>query len=221
MNAAPMKLLSLNVGEPRDVEWRGQTIRTAIYKAPAEGRLELRGVNLAGDDQADRRVHGGRDKAVYAYPHEHYAFWKGELPDYEFTMGNFGENLTTQGLLEDQVNIGDEYRIGSAVLTVTQPRMPCAKLGLRFERDDMVKRFMNSRRPGIYFSVRSEGHMGAGDEIEKVHEDPHGVTVLDVLALAVFDKKNEEGLARALMVPALASGWRDDFEDRLRKLRME
>src|SRR3954465_6152027 len=157
-----MKLRSLNTGLPREVTWHGRHVTTGIFKAPVPGRVALRTLNIAGDRQADLTVHGGPHKAVYCYPEEHYAFWSDQLPDTELVFGNFGENLTTRGLTEDVVQIGDQFRVGSAILQVTQPRMPCYKLGIRFGRADMVKRFWDSERPGIYFSVVDEGDLGAG-----------------------------------------------------------
>ena len=174
-----MNILSVNVGAPRDVEWRGKTVRTSIFKAPVSGRIRVNGLNLQGDQQSDLAVHGGIDKAVYAYPSEHYAFWRNELPDAEFPWAAFGENLTTEGLLENEVRIGDRLRAGSAEFAVTQPRMPCFKLGIRFNRPDMVKRFMRSGRTGFYLAVLQEGEVAAGDSFERVarderHRPPHG-----------------------------------------------
>lgn len=162
-----MQLLSVNVGLPREVAVGGKTLRTSIFKTPVGGRLAIRDNNLDGDRQADLSVHGGVSKAIYVYPHEHYAFWRRELPDVELQPGHFGENLTSEGLLEDDVHVGDRLRIGSAELVVTQPRMPCSKLGVRFGRLDMVKRFLDSRRSGFYLAVAHEGAVAAGDPIER------------------------------------------------------
>jgi MOSC domain-containing protein YiiM len=148
-----MRIASVNVGLPREVEWRGRSVTTGIFKSPAEGRIPVRTLNLDGDRQADLSVHGGPEKAVYGYPSEHYEFWRDELPGVHLPPGSFGENLTTEGLLETGLRIGDRLRIGSAVLRVTQPRMPCSKLGVRFQREDMVKRFLASGRSGFYFAV--------------------------------------------------------------------
>lgn len=175
-----MKVLSTNVGAPRDVEWRGKTVRTSIFKTPAPGRVRVTVLNLAGDEQSDLSVHGGVDKAVYAYPSEHYAFWRKELPGMEFPWGAFGENLTTEGLLEEKVHIGDRFRAGTAEFVVTQPRMPCFKLAIRFNRPDMVKRFLRSGRSGFYLAVLREGDIAAGDPIELVAKDAHQVSVADV-----------------------------------------
>ncbi len=163
-----MKLLSVNVGQPREVEWHGEAVRTSIYKEPVQGRVRVETLNVVGDRQSDLSVHGGRDKAVYAYPSEHYAFWRKELPGVELPWGAFGENLTTEGLLEDEVHVGDRLRMGSVEFVVTQPRMPCFKLAIRFNRPDIVKRFMRSGRTGFYVAVLREGDIGAGDAIESI-----------------------------------------------------
>lgn len=164
-DAFSMKLVSLNVGLPREVEWRGEMVTTAIFKLPVTGPMAVKALSLAGDRQADLTVHGGERKAVYAYPSEHYAYWRAELPDADLAYGAFGENLTTSGLLETELGPGDILDIGTAAFTVTIPRMPCYKLGLRFDRLDMVKRFWLSRRCGFYLSVLREGIITAGDAI--------------------------------------------------------
>lgn len=176
-----MKLVSVNVGRPRTVDWRGRRVRTAIWKVPVPGRVRVTRLSLEGDKQADLRVHGGPDKAVYAYPSEHYEFWARELPGTELPWGAFGENFTTEGLLERDVRIGDCFRAGSAELQVTDPRMPCYKLGVRFDRDDMVKRFLASGRSGFYLAVLSEGEVAAGDPIEFTVRSDREVTVADVV----------------------------------------
>ncbi|MFQ5993232.1 MAG: MOSC domain-containing protein [Nitrospiraceae bacterium] len=175
-----MKAMSVNVGLPRTVTWKGKPVTTGIFKEAVEGRVKVRALNMDGDRQADLSVHGGRDKAVYAYPAEHYAFWKDQLPGVELPWGMFGENLTTEGLSEDTVHIGDRFRIGTVELIVTQPRMPCYKLGLKFGRSDMVKRFLSSGRSGWYFAVAREGEVGTGDAIELLHHDPNRVRVADM-----------------------------------------
>ena len=212
-----MKILSLNVGLPRPVTWKGRRIMTGIFKEPVEGRVRLRRDNLEGDGQADLSVHGGPEKAVYAYPSEHYPFWRRELEQPALSWGAFGENLTTEGWWEDEVHIGDRFRIGSAELAVTQPRTPCFKLALRFGRDDIVERFLESDRPGIYFAIVEEGEIGAGDTMERVHEDPNGVTVVDVMRLYLQRKgESDPGLLRrAAAVEALAADWRAHFRKRL------
>jgi MOSC domain-containing protein YiiM len=213
-----MKIISVNVGRPRLVVWNGQSVSTGIYKAPVEGRVMLRTLNLDGDRQADLTVHGGPTKAVYAYPAEHYNFWREELPGTELPWGMFGENFTTEGLDEANVNIGDRFRVGSAELMVTEPRMPCYKLGIKFGRADIIKRFMASGRMGLYFSVRREGEVGAGDEIEFVARDENNVTVADISRLYVRDKDDVETMRRAVTVEALPESWRDYFRERLAKL---
>ena len=192
-----MKLLSINVGLPRNVEWRGKAVRTSIFKAPVSGRVQVRRLNVQGDQQSDLEVHGGADKAVYAYPSEHYAFWRNELPQMEFPWGAFGENVTTEGLLEGRVHIGDRFRAGSAEFIVTQPRMPCFKLGVRFDWSDMVKRFHRSGRSGFYLAVVQEGDIGAGDPIDLVAEDDSRISLADVVGLYATDAANQDLLHRA------------------------
>src|SRR6516165_10285264 len=163
-----LKLLSVNVGMPREVDWHGKVVRTSIFKSPVLGPVRVATLNLEGDKQSDLRVHGGVHKAVYVYPSEHYQFWRNEIPDLDLPWGVFGENFTTEGLLEEAVNIGDRFRVGSAEFVVTQPRMPCYKLGIRFGRPDIIKRFLHSGKSGFYFSVTLEGEVGAGDPIERI-----------------------------------------------------
>jgi len=210
-----MKILSVNVGVPRAVDWRGKVVRTSIYKAPVDGRVRVATLNLDGDQQADLSVHGGADKAVYVYPSEHYAFWRAELPGVDLPWGAFGENITSEGLLENTVHIGDRLRIGSAECVVTQPRMPCFKLGIRFGRPDMVKRFQHSGRTGFYLAVVAEGEAAADDTIEVLARDPHGVTVADVTNLYTADATNQDLLRRVSELPALPADWRDYFRQRL------
>ncbi len=210
-----MKLLAVNVGGPREVEWRGQRVRTSIFKTPVPGRVRVGRLNIEGDRQSDLSVHGGPEKAVYGYPAEHYAFWRRELPDAELGWGAFGENLTTEGLLEDEVCIGDRYRIRTTELVVTQPRTPCYKLGIRFGRPEMVKRFHRSGRSGFYFAVVREGELGTGDPIERLARDEHGLTVADVVRLYATDEANQSLLERASQHPALPAGWREYFRKRL------
>jgi MOSC domain-containing protein YiiM len=212
-----MRIISLNVGRPRLVVWEGRTVSTGIYKTPVAGRVMLRTLNLDGDRQADLTVHGGPDKAVYSYPSEHYGHWRGELPDMELPWGMFGENFTVEGLDESSVNIGDHFRVGEAEVTVTQPRMPCYKLGIKFGRADILKRFLASGRTGFYFSVRREGEVGAGDEIELIGRDENTVTVADVTRLYVRDKHDDETMRRAVAVEALPESWRDHFLQQLAK----
>lgn len=213
-----MRVVSVNVGLPREVVWKGRTIVTGIFKEPVEGQIAMRELNLDGDRQADLSVHGGRDKAIYVYPSEHYPYWTRELPDKELRWGMFGENLTTEGLQEDKVNIGDRFRVGSAEVIVTQPRMPCYKLAVKFGRDDIIKRFLLSRRTGFYFAVLEEGEVGTGDKIELLGRDENNVTVADITRLYVSEKENVELMRRAIQVEALPESWRGYFLHQMSKL---
>jgi MOSC domain-containing protein YiiM len=210
-----MKLLSVNVGLPRDVVSRGETVRTSIFKSPAGGRIRVGRLNLEGDRQADLSVHGGPEKAVYAYPGEHYEFWRRELSDPALAWGAFGENFTTDGLLEGAVHIGDRIGVGTAELLVTQPRMPCFKLAVRFDRPDIVKRFLRSGRTGFYLAVLREGEVAAGDPLRLLARDEHAVTVADIVSLYSADAANQELLRRASELPALPEDWREYFRRRL------
>ena len=210
-----MKLLSVNAGLPREVEWRGKVVLTSIFKMPVPGRVRVTRLNVQGDQQSDLSVHGGADKAIYAYPSEHYAFWRNELPAIDFPWGAFGENLTTEGLLEDRVHIGDRFRAGSAEFIVTQPRMPCFKLGIRFNRPDMVKRFLRSGRTGFYLAVLREGDIGVGDSFDLIAADDSQITVADVVGLYATDAANQDLLRRASELSALPQSWREYFRERL------
>jgi len=210
-----VKLLSINVGLPREVEWRGKFVRTSIFKAPVSGRVRVMRLNLQGDQQSDLSVHGGADKAIYAYPSEHYAFWRNEFPGLDIPWGAFGENLTTEGLLEDKVQVGDRFRAGSAEFIVTQPRMPCFKLGIRFNRPDMLKRFLRSGRTGFYLAVLREGDVAAGDAFDLVAQDDNHITVADVVGLYTADAANQDLLRRASELSALPESWRQYFRERL------
>lgn len=214
-----MKLLSVNVARPRIVMSKnGEPVSTAIFKEPVSGRVMLRTLNLDGDRQADLSVHGGPSKAVYLYPSEHYAYWQSELPEMGLPYGMFGENFTTAGLAEEEINIGDCLRIGDAELMVTEPRMPCYKLGLKFGRTDIIKKFMVSNRPGFYCAVLREGAVGSGDSCEVISRDPSGITVTDIVRLYVRDQQNLDLLRRAVGVEALPQGWRDHFRRQLERL---
>ena len=213
-----MRVLSVNVGLPKDVEWQGKTVSTGIFKAQVPGPVSVRTLNLEGDGQADLAVHGGVTKAVYVYPSEHYAFWREELQEIELPWGAFGENLSTTGLAEDEVQIGDEFRIGTVRLRVTEPRMPCYKLGIRFGRADIVKRFLNSQRSGFYFAVLREGRIQAGDAIAPVKKRRESITIADVVRLYATDRDNVELLRRVVTLDALGESWRAYFQRRLAKL---
>ncbi len=215
-----MKLVSVNVGLPRQVLSKGKSVVTGIFKEPIEGPVMVRTLNLDGDRQADLSVHGGADKAVYSYPVEHYDYWRAELPDMDLPLGMFGENFTTEGLLEEAVHIGDRFRIAGAELVVTQPRLPCYKLGLKFGRDDMVKRFLASGRTGFYFQVLREGEVQAGDKIVRIERDEENVAVSEITRLYV--NKNYSGADRdkahsAARLQALPESWRSYLLHRLEK----
>ena len=209
-----MRVVALSVGLPREVEWQGRPVLTSIFKAPVDRRLRVTALNLEGDEQSDLTVHGGVDKAVYVYPAEHYDYWRGELPGMELPWGMFGENLTTEGLLED-VRIGDRFRIGSAEFVVTQPRLPCYKLGIRFGRPDILKRMLQSGRTGFYLAVTTEGEVGSGDTIEPIARTGEGLTVADIVNLYTVDAENQELLRRATESSSLPESWKDYFRKRL------
>ena len=213
-----MKLLSVNTGLPRDVLWHGRTVSTGIFKLPVAGRVPLRKLNLDGDRQADLTVHGGEYKAVYCYSIVHYDYWKNELPGRELPVGVFGENFTTDNLLEEAVHLGDRFSVGSAEVIVTQPRLPCYKLGLRFGSDDMVRRFLVSGRTGFYVAVTREGEVGTGDEIEALSRDASAVPVSEIARLYIAKSYNDEDVAsvrRAMQVAALPESWKGYFRERL------
>ena len=210
-----MKIISINVGRPRLVMSNGSPVSTGIFKEPVAGPVMLRTLNLDGDRQADLKVHGGISKAVYAYPLEHYDFWRRELPDMELNPGMFGENFTSEGLFEDAVNVGDRFRVGEAELMATEPRLPCYKLGIKFGRSDIIKRFLQSRRTGIYFSVVKEGVVEAGDEVELTARDPNHISIADITRVFAFDKDDVDTLKRLVMLEPLSESWREHFEKQL------
>ncbi len=218
-----MEIVSLNVGLPREVLWHGRSVTTGIYKEPVNGRVALRRLNLDGDRQADLTVHGGEYKAVYCYPVEHYDYWKKELPGRELPMGIFGENFTVHGLLEEEAHLGDRFSVGSAEVVVTQPRLPCYKLGVRFGSDDMVKRFLVSGRGGFYLAVNREGEVGAGDEIKVISRGANAVPVSEITRLYVLKRWGTEELAslrRAMQVAALPKDWKAYFSERMQKMNV-
>lgn len=216
-----MRLISVNCGLPREVTWHGRNVTTAICKQPVPERVALRKFNLDGDRQADLSVHGGEYKAVYCYPLVHYEYWKRELPGRELPMGTFGENFTLEGLLEESVHLGDQFSVGSSEVVVTQPRLPCYKLGVRFETDDMVKRFFVSGRTGFYLAVSREGEVGAGDEIVGISREPNEVPVSEITRLYAAKRYGDADVAwvrRALRVAALPESWKEYFRQRLEKI---
>ncbi len=225
-----MKLVSVNTGMPREVSWHGRKVTTAIFKEPVKGRLALRKLNLDRDRQADLTVHGGEHKAIYCYPLAHYDYWKRELPGQELPMGMFGENFTIddggpgllggQELMEESVHLGDRFSVGTAEVAVTQPRLPCYKLGVRFGSDDMVKRFLASGRTGFYVAVVREGEVGAGDEMKVIAREPNAVAVSEITRLYVakrFGEAEIRAVRRALRVAELPESWKEYFRERLRQ----
>jgi MOSC domain-containing protein YiiM len=220
------KLVSVNCGLPREVSWRGQSVTTSIFKEPVPGRIPLRTLNLDGDRQSDLTVHGGKDKAVYCYPIEYYRYWHTELSARLLPFGAFGENfsldgLVPDGLAEESIHVGDRFSVGSAEVVVTQPRLPCYKLGIRFELDDMVKRFLNSRRTGFYLKVTREGEVGAGDVLTLLDHDPDSVSVSEITRLYVakeYDPEDAQQVRRAIKTEALPDSWKTWFQEKLNRL---
>jgi MOSC domain-containing protein YiiM len=211
-----LSIISINVGLPREVVYQGKTVTTSIYKSPVSGRIRVTTLNVEGDRQSDLSVHGGVDKAVYAYPSEHYEFWRNELPGMALPWGAFGENLTTLGLDESNMHIGDMLRIGTAEFSISQPRLPCFKLGIRFGRPDILKRFLQSGRTGFYLKVVREGDIEAGDPITVQARNEHAITVSDIVGLYTTQKSNQALLRRVTELPALPEDWREYFRKRLR-----
>ena len=201
----PAKVVSVNVGAPRTVEHNGRVVTTAIWKHPVSGRVPVRGLNLAGDDQADRSVHGGVDKAVYAYAREDYEWWGGELGAEALEAGTFGENLTVSGLDLNAAMVGERWRVGSALLEVSEPRFPCFKLGIRMGDPRFLKRFAAARRPGTYLRIVEEGELGAGDQIEVVERPGHRVTIGLFVEAYLGDRSR---LVDLLAADALSATWR-------------
>ena len=210
-----MKLISLNVARPRLAVYKGTTINTGIFKEPVTGPVQLSTLNLEGDRQADLSVHGGPHKAVYAYPSEHYAYWHKELPGVNLPWGMFGENFTTSGLNEHELHVGDRFQIGSATVMVRQPRVPCYKLAAKFQRDDILERFLHSGRSGFYFSVEQEGLVPSGAPFKFISQDRRGITIAEMNRLFVSEKYNRELLQKALDTASLPEEWREYFSRRL------
>ncbi|MBV9503134.1 MAG: MOSC domain-containing protein [Acidobacteriaceae bacterium] len=207
------RIVSINVGQPREIEVGNRRVLTSIFKTPVYGKVALRRYNVQGDRQSDLRVHGGPSKAVYSYSSEHYPFWAEQLPGTPLPVGAFGENLTTEGMLEEDVHIGDVFRAGSAILKVTQPRMPCYKLAIRMNRSDMVKRFWASGRSGTYFSIVEEGEFESGDPIEPLESDPRQLSVADVVRLHKRETDDPDLFSRAMEAP-LSGSWKHEIRER-------
>jgi len=214
-----MRIVSVNVGLPRLLAWKGATFKTGIFKNPIEGLVMLRKTNLDGDRQADLEVHGGPNKAVYGYPSEHYPFWRSELLKEDLPWGSLGENFTTEGLLETSVCMGDEYLVGSAVIRVTTPRLPCFKLAAKFQRDDMIERFLRSGYSGFYFSVMEEGEVSAGDELHFLRSEIPSLTIAELNKLYVSPSPDLELLERAVEVKSLPESWRERYYSRIKAVR--
>lgn len=221
-----MKLVSVNCGLPREFLWRGQSVTTSIYKEPVEGQIALRTLNLDGDRQSDLTVHGGKDKAVYCYPLEYYEYWRAELQDRSLPFGFFGENFTidglaSEGLAEDSIHVGDRFSVGSAEVVVTQPRLPCYKLGIRFEIDNIVHRFFKSGRSGFYAAVIQEGNVCAGDKLTRLSHAPHSVPVSAITRLYVakeYSAEDARQVRQAIAVSALPDSWKTYFQEKLERL---
>ena len=210
-----MRIVSVNVSRPKTVSHGGRTVITGIFKQPVAGRVQLRQLNLEGDEQADLSVHGGIYQAVYVYPFEHYDSWQHELARNDFTYGQFGENLTVMGMIENEIHIGDIFRVGGALVQVTQPRVPCYKLAMKMNLPQFPKLFMASGRTGFYLQVLKEGEIGAGDSVEKVASDPEQMSVQAVFRLAYFNRDDVESLRKAVRISCLSPGWKSMFEERL------
>ena len=215
-----MKLLSVNVSLPKEVPYKGKAIRTGIFKEAVQDRVKLRSLNLDGDGQADLVGHGGIHKAVHVYSIENYDHWKRELGRDDFSYGQFGENFTVEGMLEDKVHVGDVFRVGTALVEVTQPRVPCSKLAMKMGMPEFLKVFMPSERVGFYFLVLEEGEVGAGDALERVKVGPEQMTVREMFHLLYFAKQKLEGARKALRIPAMSPGWRGAFEQIVGKAQM-
>jgi MOSC domain-containing protein YiiM len=216
-----MEIVSLNVSRPQLVVYKGATINTGIFKKPVPGRIQLRTLNLDGDRQADLSVHGGPHKAVYAYPSEHYPYWRQELPGTQMPWGMFGENFTTAGLAEDELHVGDRLQVGSSIVMVRQPRTPCYKLAAKFQRDDMLERFLVSGRSGFYFSVEQTGSVAVGDAFKLLHREYDGITISEMNRLLSQDRYNQDLLRKAIETVALPEDWREYFSERVRRSSVE
>ncbi|MDP9489337.1 MAG: MOSC domain-containing protein [Thermoproteota archaeon] len=212
-----MKLLSLNVALPRQVNFQNELVTTGIFKEPVSGRVRLRKLNLDKDKQADLTVHGGTDKAVYAYAGEHYSYWRKELHGTPLPWGMFGENFTTQGMFEETINVGDQFQVGTAKVIATQPRMPCYKLGVKFGRIDIIKKFLASGLTGVYFKVLKEGELEQGDEIKLIKKDKNNVTIKDIVRLYTVNIDDIQTMERAVKVKDLPKGWKFHFIEQIKQ----
>jgi len=207
-----MKLLSINISKPKPITYNGKIVHTGIFKEPISGTVMLREKNIDGDGQGDLKVHGGTYKAIYGYPIEHYSHWQQKLNRDDLSYGQFGENLTVEGMLEDEVHIGDIFQIGTTVkLQITQPRVPCFKLGYKMGLPEFPKQFLESRRVGFYFRVLAEGEITAGDAISRIEIAPKPMSVKEILNLRYFHTDNHEKIAKARKLPALSPSWKKDF----------
>jgi MOSC domain-containing protein YiiM len=210
-----VKLISLSVARPRLTVYKGTTINTGIFKEPVVGRVALRTLNLDGDQQADLSVHGGPLKAVYAYPAEHYEYWRRQLPDMDLPWSMFGENFTTEGLSEGNVQVGDRFRIGSSIVMIRQPRVPCYKLAAKFQRDDILQRFLRSGHSGFYFSVEQEGGVEVGDSFQLISREDNAITIAEMNLLFVKENYDRDLLQKAIATAALTGDWREYLLPRL------
>ena len=210
-----MKLLSVNVSLPREITVKGKTVRTGIFKEPVNRRVQVKTLNIDGDGQADLIGHGGEIRAVLVYSFENHAYWATELHRADFSFGQFGENFTVEGMLDDEIHVGDRFRIGSAVFEVTQPRVPCYKLAIKMESEGFYNQLLRHGRPGFYFRVLEEGEIGAGDAIERISVHPAEMTVRQMSNLLYFEKDDLDSARNALRIQALSPGWRHSFENPL------
>ena len=215
MSKDTMQLLSINVGQPKEVEYKGKQVLTSIFKNPVNGPVNVTTLNLEGDRQADLTVHGGIHKAVYVYPTEHLPYWSQQYPEKQFTYGSFGENLSTSGLLETDICIGDQLRIGRAEFSVTSPRFPCFKLGIKMNDPGFIKAFMQANRSGFYLMVLKEGVIAPGQEIEIIGSDGYNFSVEEFSRLYALDRYNQSLLRKAIKAPSITEDWKEFFEERL------
>src|SRR5208283_1366051 len=211
------RLLSVNVGRPREIAWRGKTVYTSVWKEPVEGRRPVRRLNIDGDAQGDLKGHGGEHRAVFVYQMDSYRYWQRERKRSDSTFGQFGENFTVEGLTDNEVCIGDRYRIGSALFEVTQPRVTCYRVGIRMNEPRMPALLVEHHRPGFYFRVLQEGEVGGDDDIAKIADGPERITVADTDALLYLPGHSSDQLQRALRIPALSKGWQSSFQAMLQQ----